>query len=237
METVPRSTDPSLAALVGRLMASGTLEWRHHGIGLLQAYVVQGPVEYRLHVWHPDLRFVDEDSGMIHDHRFELESRVLLGAIYDTEVVTHRADKGWVIPRPVYQVWEVENARKAAMSGEGWVRKVGENEPGVLSFLDGSPLCTIATYEHVYSQGARYTYPARKFHRSETKELTVTLVKKTGQDERPARILARVGATPKHGIGAPMMRVVARDDDVVDDPRERFIWEAADRLLELARRS
>jgi len=226
METTPRTPDLATCALVGSLLTSPALSWRHHGIGLLQAYVVQGPVEYRLHVWHPELRFVDDDSGMLHDHRFHLESLVLLGAMHDTEIVLHSADKGWIVPRPIYRMWEVENARKAAASGEGWVKRL---EWGTTATSDGSPLCTIDTIEHVYAQGSRYSYPPRKFHRSESRELTVTLCKKSAQEDVPARILARDGATPKHGIGEPMR--------LWDEPRKKYIHEAADRLLELARTS
>jgi len=235
METTARLPDLSIAALVSRLLLGGdTLRWRHHGIGLLQAYVMESTVarapEYRLHVWHPELRFVDEDSGMIHDHRFALESQVLLGAIHDTEVVLHRGDKGWVVPRPVYQMWEVENARQAAASGDAWVKKL---EWGTTTTVDGSPFCTIDMIPHIYRMGSRYTYPARKFHRSETRELTVTLCKKLRQENVPARILAREGAVPKHGIGEPMREWAGSSG--VADPRERFLQEAGKRLLEIAR--
>jgi len=230
METTARDPDPALAALVGRLLLGTNLHWRHHGIGLLQAYVVEGPVEFRLHVWHPELRFVDEDSGMIHDHRFRLESQVLLGAIHDTEVLLHRHDKGWIVPRPVYQMWEVQNARQAAATGDAWVKKL---DWGAVQAPGGSPLCTIDMVPSIYRSGARYSYPARKFHRTETKDLTVTLCKKSQQEDVPARILARDGAVPKHGIGESMRDWAGSGG--IADPRERFIQEAGTRLLEMAR--
>jgi hypothetical protein len=230
--TEPRKPDPLTCALVGSLLTSSSLAWRHHGIGLLQAYVVQGPTEYRLHVWHPELRFVDEDSGMIHDHRFHLESRVLLGAIHDAEILLHPHDRGWIVPRPIYQVWEVENARKAAASGDGWVRKVEWGEPATV--LDRAPLCTIDTLDHVYSMGSRYAYPPRRFHRSTVEELTVTVCTKTLQQDVPARILAREGKTPKHGIGEPL--VVGWGSGLQgSDPREKYLHEASEKLLEMVR--
>lgn len=75
MVTTPILADRMILALVARFLRSDTSNWRHHGIGLLQAYVLEGPIEYRVHVWHPELRFVDDDSGMIHDHRFEILKR------------------------------------------------------------------------------------------------------------------------------------------------------------------
>lgn len=242
METTARDLDPALAALIGRMLLGRGLSWRHHGIGLLQAYVVEGPVEFRIHVWHPELRFVDDDSGMIHDHRFRLESQVLLGAIHDTEVLLHRHDKGWVVPRPIYQMWEVQNARQAAASGDGWVKKLDwgagqtitpDEAPFVGGLVNGSPLYTIDTVPSIYRSGSRYSYPARKFHRTETKELTVTLCKKSQQENVPARILAREGAVPKHGIGEPMRDWAGAG--AIADPREKFLWEAGTRLLEMAR--
>jgi hypothetical protein len=208
-------------ALVGSLLDSSALRWRHHGIGLLQAYMLQGSVEYRLHVWHPELRFVDDDSGMIHDHRFRLDSWVLCGAIHDTKIVLHPNDKGWILPRPVYQVWEVENARKTEESGEGWVRKVD------------SELYTISETPNIYAEGARYGYPSRMFHRSEVKDLTVTLCTKTHHQDAPARILSRVGATPKHGIGAPMRQWAGSSG--IADPRERYLRWAKERLIQIAK--
>jgi len=234
METTPRKPDPALAALVGRLIGSPTLEWRHHGIGLLQAYVVQagggGGSEYRIHVWHPELRFVDEDSGMIHDHRFALESQVLLGAIYDTEIELRQIGERARVPasEPWYVMWEVENARRAAESGEAWVRMKWPRVPKTAGSTDG--MFTIQTVEHIYATGSRYSYPPRRFHRSETKELTVTLCRKTRQVDGPAHILARVGTTPKHGIGEPMSRGYE-----ASDPRWKHLWKASTMLMQIAR--
>ena len=133
-----------LAALTAKLITSPELRWRHHGIGLLQAYLVEGrpgaelalglsDTETRIHVWHPSLRLAGmDDSGLMHDHRFDLESRVLLGAMHDTEIHLSQiltmtdgkdesADGGERL-----LVWKIQNARAKEETGEGWVKLESE---------------------------------------------------------------------------------------------------------------
>jgi hypothetical protein len=230
--TEPRLPDPVLAGLVGRLLASDALAWRHHKIGLLQAYVAEGQTildtELRLHVWHPDLILSDEDSGRIHDHRFRLTSQVLLGAMHDTEIKLHDAG---VLPERdpdfvermggVYEVWDIQNARRAQADGQHWVAP-STGQPG--KYL-------LERTDHVYSMGARYSYPPRVFHRSNVKELTVTICTKRDQADVPARLLARVGATPKHAFDPTPAH------GGIDEKYRGLLREASRHLLDIARTS
>lgn len=177
-----------LRLFVRKFIESPTTRWRHHGIGLLQAYVEEndaGP-EYRVHIWHPSLRLPDmEDSGLIHNHRFELESNVLSGAMRDTEI----ALKGMLNPGQFYRVWEIQNARAAG--SDGWVKPQPE-------------YVTIIENPHVYAAGTRYRYSAGAFHRSDVEELTVTFCVKRyppAWQDVSARVLAREHAIPKHAFG------------------------------------
>ena len=57
------------------------LRWRHHGLGMLQAELSES---LRVHVWHPSL----VSPGMVwprcvHDHRFDIGSVVVVGAVRD----------------------------------------------------------------------------------------------------------------------------------------------------------
>ena len=75
----------TLRALVERLLPS--LEWRHHGIGVLQGYVREdADPEIRVHIWSRDLaRPGMEASGDVHDHRCDLVSHVLVGRVVHEE--------------------------------------------------------------------------------------------------------------------------------------------------------
>jgi hypothetical protein len=221
-----------LCALAARAISSPLLKWRHHGIGLLQAYLVEGhspDTETRIHVWHPTLRLADmDDSGLMHDHRFDLESRVLLGAMHDTEIAL--TEVGWTghsAPDDLnpFVIWEVQNARAKEESGEGWVKPEVPRRYYRLERIS-----------HVYSAGSTYHYPRKKFHRSDVDELTVTLCTKRNQSSSPARLLARLGAIPEHAFkDAP-----DKSPDFLPAAqlrRESLIQEAATRLVVLARGS
>lgn len=51
------AANPSHLALRAAVRAAfPSLSWRHHGIGVLQAYLVEdADPEVRVHVWHPSL--------------------------------------------------------------------------------------------------------------------------------------------------------------------------------------
>lgn len=222
MITTPRAPDPLLAGTVAKLLLSD-MKWRHHKIGLLQAYVFEADsgvgMEMRIHVWHPDLCLSDEDSGRTHDHRFRLRSTVLLGAMHDTEVDILELGTGLTPPNDeeVYQMWEIQNARKAAASGEYWAN------------IASKDLYTVRRTPHVYSMGATYTYPPRKFHRSSVEKLTVTICTKTEQSEEPARLLAKVGAVPKHAFDPGPAHGVPEEnrfDDILMEAAEKLRFAA-----------
>lgn len=226
MITDSRPVDSRLAGLVAKLLLAPNVKWRHHAIGLLQAYVVEGETnehtETRVHVWHPDLRLPDmDDSGLMHDHRFNLGSTVLLGVMHDTEILLHPGDKGWLVPRKRFQVWEIENARSKESSGVGWVK-----------LEDPEQFYTIDTIQHRYSQGSIYSYPKRAFHRSEVDKLTVTLCTKRGQSNQPARLLAEAGKTPRHAFAMEGQRIA---DPSTDSRCQSLLAEAAGRLTYLSR--
>lgn len=222
MITTPRAPDPLLAGTVAKLLLSD-MKWRHHKIGLLQAYVFEADagvgMEMRIHVWHPDLCLSDEDSGRTHDHRFRLRSTVLLGAMHDTEVdLTHEWERqSQPPPDELYQMWEIQNARKAAAGGEHWVK------------LASDKVYSVRRTPHVYSMGSTYSYPPRKFHRSSVEKLTVTICTKTEQTEQPACLLAKVGATPKHAFDPGPAHGVPEEnrfDDILMEAAEKLRFAA-----------
>lgn len=234
VHTSPRPPDPIIAGLVSQLLRSPHLKWRHHGIGLLQAYIVEeasaGDVEQRIHVWHPSLRLPDmDDSGLIHDHRFDLESQVLLGTIRDTEIHIDPIAIGSRDPSELFEFfgenagefYDVYQIERSKASDDGWVKRAN---PDNLVYA-------LTRTDHVYAMGSRYRYPKRAFHRTDVDELTVTLVTKRYQSPTPGRLLARIGKTPKHAFGNDPNRYL----DTGNDQCRLLLAEAADRLEAIAR--
>src|ERR1051325_5879847 len=91
---IDRATLHSLRAFV--YGAIHQLQWRHSGLGMLQAYVVEGgQEEVRVHIWHPSLKLdgIDE-AGLGHDHRFDMTSWVLVGKLVHVETITSPNPKG-----------------------------------------------------------------------------------------------------------------------------------------------
>jgi hypothetical protein len=160
-----------------------SLRWRHHGIGVLQAYLVEGAHEVRVHVWHPDLVVPGiEHSGQIHDHRFHLRSSVLAGSLRHVEYrVREEHDGPW-------RKYEVLNARK------------GVTDPPAP--LPGKFHATRIPDD--IKAGQSYEFPTGYFHATVVTEPCVTIVAKSNQTERQAIILAPAGAEPVHAFKNPL---------------------------------
>ncbi len=169
-----------LRVLAAALLSSRFLEWRHHGIGLLQCYVTdEWKPEVRIHIWHPDLLIQGmEKSGQIHNHRFSLKSTVLTGCIGHAEFNLKPSIYG------AWQKWTVLNARKGA-------------EPPQPA--DGIRYDADIRHGTIYA-GETYEFPVSKFHKSNVTELAVTLVTKHDQVDTRAMILAPHDTVPVHGF-------------------------------------
>ncbi len=182
-----------MCGLVHRLIPH--LTWRHNGLGLLQSYVEEGETEeLRVHVWHPSLRRDGiEDSGLLHDHRFNLTSHVLVGAIRQVEYTLF-------LPEPFshidgdWQLHTVVPARKAlALSGtnDGLVKALPERY-------------IAKTLDVPVKAGERYWFPKFKFHGTYCQsDLVVTVVRKSEQEDAQAKILAPYGKPVVHAFADP----------------------------------
>src|ERR1700677_2575457 len=89
--------NPSLSSM--RKMALALLphlKWRHHGIGVLQAYISEETEpEVRMHIWSPELLKPGiTASGDVHDHRFDMVSHVLIGAVGHESFYSEESDTG-----------------------------------------------------------------------------------------------------------------------------------------------
>ena len=184
--------DPELRAYKAMLTALWPqLSWRHAGFGALQAYIREGDdAELRVHVWHPALvKPGIADSGLCHDHRFDMRSTVLVGEIVNRECTLHQEPDG------DWETWEVLHARAAK-------EKMGET-------FHQDPTQTGVRYrrevtDYRVSAGAGYTFRKRAFHESHVDRLTVTLVEKLNQEAFNARILAPHGRDIVHAFSTPL---------------------------------
>lgn len=178
-----------------------TLKWRRHGIGVLQAYLTSADdVETRVHVWSEKLvRPGIRGYGDIHDHRFDLTSFVLCGALEHTEMIPAEPTES----EPVYQVRQVMHARNNpdGKFAEHPMRVV----PGPLEAT--AKTTALQPIEFLFPSGVMYQFKRGHFHRSASASAkpTVTLVMKTNQIDAGARILGLEDA--------PMVPAFFRDDE------------------------
>ncbi len=190
---MPHHEHRTLCVAVARLIP--TLEWRHSGLGMLQAYVYEGTTdELRVHVWCSELeRPGIRESGLLHDHRFDLTSQILVGALTQVEYQLTPSDVG------LWQLHEVVHARAAAG---------GKHAPndGLVTPLPGR--YAAVTRSFVLSAGEAYAYPKQEFHGTFLQtHYAVTVMTKAQQEEVPARIMAPYGQPVVHAFAEPLPRV------------------------------
>lgn len=236
---------PNLGAL--RTLLAGLLThltWRHHGIGVLQAYVRehQEP-EMRVHIWHPSLvRKGIRDHGDAHDHRFDLESTVLVGNLYETlyipastgcrlcrgggqlETVLGVAPCFRCNPESPNYIASLRTAELVSAPRFDVWHVENARSAGPERGFDGEcrPLesdAPMEIVERLHPEGTTYGLPRGHFHRTSTVGLAITLCtmrEKRGQ----ARLLVPAGTEPVHAFGAHSLETQAARDlqqDIVID--------------------
>ncbi|WP_062362316.1 hypothetical protein [Variovorax paradoxus] len=174
------------------LCAMEGMQWRHHGIGVLQGYLGEGSdVETRLHIWSRRLLKPGMDiSGDAHDHRFHMVSHVLCGTIAHEELSTYRYEGG------DHRMMALTHARAAA-----------DNKfHGPTTALDGA--FRVVRHLMRIEAGESYTFPAQHFHRSPLlgglDDVAVTVIEKHQQQDVPARILYPAAHPPVMAFGHDM---------------------------------
>lgn len=194
------------------------LRWRHHGAGMIQGYVTPF---LRVHVWHPSLLLPGMlDAGVIHDHRFDLESTLLVGSMVNREYITS-TDGG-----TEFDLYEVNCGM--AKNGDDPVQ-IGQTRADAVS---------VRVHE-----GECYTFPRGYFHMSipqhDEDEVVVSLMMKTNEQDAKAKLLAPVGMKPVHafkecaGRSAPHHTVIGNVQLV--DEKCRATPEGMRAIAEMAR--
>lgn len=158
------------------------LQWRHHGTGMMQAYL-PNTREYRVHVWHRSLLVPGMTAGGAwHDHRSDLESDILLGSITNSWLDVEVNEEG------KHDAWQV----------------VGASDPRA-TFVRGRRVLLRKGDTDRFEAGGSYSIPKGDFHWSRLEpddaELTVTTVRLQNKDlALAANILCPVGHEPQHAI-------------------------------------
>ena len=188
VEKISGHEHATLCGLLAKLLPH--MAWRHNGLGLLQGYLHEGSThEQRVHVWHESLKRPGiEESGLLHDHRFNLTSTVLVGALNQVEYDLREDPEG------KWQLHSVVPARKALAAS-------GTND----GLVEPLPERYVAyTREVIVREGERYFFPKFNFHGTyKLTELVVTIVNKTEQEEAQAKILAPYGKKVVHAFADP----------------------------------
>ncbi len=177
----------ALRALVSRVIDK--VEFRHHGIGVLQGYVRENfEPEVRIHIWSRRLLKPGmEVSGDIHDHRFDMVSHVLSGSVWHEEI------NEFEDPNGDHVMMALTHARAAA----------GTDYHGPTTPLAGRFSVRRTIYK--VPEGCSYRFPAGKFHHSPLQEsldeIAVTCVEKHRQRDVQARILYPAAHDPVMAFG------------------------------------
>lgn len=179
--------EPDHLALLRSLVLSAWpgLRWRHHGIGLMQAYL-PGRDDVRLHVWHPSLETAGMvDSGAMHDHRYSFLSTVLLGEVHHHELMLRASRYG------THEVYTVVNASQG---------KYDVPQRASVGFEGGPERYNLDHLCYAWRPGTAYTFDEGAFHHGFSRGLAVSLVRRYGFRDSLARLLAPVGTTPVHAF-------------------------------------
>jgi len=166
--------DRSHKALVALTLAVfPSIIWRHHGIGVLQGYVLENTdPEMRLHIWDPELvKRGIVGNGDVHDHRFDMISHVLAGKVLHEEWIVCEDDEG------EYASTLLTHARAAADTKFHGPTTTTEDRFSAVQNM------------YAIEAGWLYKFRAKTFHRSPVGETSVTLVEKHNQRSEAARIL------------------------------------------------
>ena len=164
------------------------LDWRHHSTGLLQAYLPDD-ASTRIHIWNRGLKL--RNSGEMHNHRFDLQSHVLVGSITHTRLLlTPDEESG------THDVWDIPGASQ----GSSEALRLHDQ-----TSVRGSRVNMEIVDTQRFFEGDSYKVRKWDFHwaRQEADDdgLTVTLVRLQNKEaDRPASLVYPHGHQPTHAF-------------------------------------
>lgn len=159
----------------------GSLEWRHHGTGMLQAYLQGEFADVRVHVWHPRLVLPGMvTSGAMHNHRFGFKSTVLAGSIAHSFLRTRESAAG------AHQLFSIANASKGRDC----------------DLLPGARVTLTMEPDEVFGENRSYYIGKWAFHWARPHHgLAVTWVQIADKEmDKTASLVCPYGTTPVHAF-------------------------------------
>ncbi|MGN8030920.1 hypothetical protein ACTJKS_15100 [Pseudomonas sp. 22189] len=151
-----------------------------HGLGFVQVQLQGGQ---RLHVWHPELpRRACFEHSAIHNHRFDFESRVLVGTQINILYADFPAASACFI-KETHELYLHEGAR-TARGGRPWTPN------GRVDMRE--------IYSQAVSAGSTYSMKAYDFHRTEPggDGKVATILKKGFEGQKGAQSSCVIGIEP-----------------------------------------
>ncbi len=141
---------------------------RFHGNGFSQIYI--GPTT-RLHVWHPDLAPIRDHNATIHNHRYDVVSKIHHGALE-------------------HQVFD-------AIEDEEGGFQINIVQGGGAPMPTVSRVRLKPTGRYTMHAGSVYTFPQPLFHTSDANRLTVTVFEQVNDDRsRQPMVISPFGEAP-----------------------------------------
>ena len=153
---------------IGTIKARGQKP-RFHGNGFFQLYLDEAKTR-RWHVWHPYYKPQRDHNAQIHDHRFDMKSRILLGRLHHTTYDAHAADSILRHGDLTHNVYEIKGASKF--------------DENVMHNLGAYQL--ERRHDYVFNTGSEYTFRRGMLHTSyvASEELiTSTVITRSNMDK------------------------------------------------------
>jgi hypothetical protein len=219
MATKSVSSFVSLAQRIVRLVSFEHLQWRHHGLGMLQAELDDA---VRIHVWHPELRTIPTTNlRCVHDHRFNLESAIVAGCIIDTPYIVLIGEQPFLSTRnasPEFFKTEAFAIRHAKVQGHFAAPLSGDvtQDRDVFDSVSLGEAWAKEAPSIRRKTGTSYSIARRDWHMTRVEALAVTVVYRYDFDDRPARILGNgKSGIVKNSDKALVKRILSEASDLV----------------------
>lgn len=162
MQLKPHTT---ISAVKSILESATLFDWSVQGMGMFRLYLSR---DVRIHVW--DKRFAVPNVTMVHDHPFDLESRILWGELMDKVY----------IEKPGFPT---NYMKQTIVCGVG--AHADSEEVGVHLQLQNA---------NIYKTGDIYSHDSTVLHETVPEDGTVTLVvRRFKEDTEHARVYFPVG--------------------------------------------
>jgi len=155
-----------LTAEIKRNRKAG-IQPRFHGNGFFQLYLNKEKTS-RLHIWHPDYMPQRDHNAQIHDHRFDMKSKILTGSLRHITYKEHSVDK----TDATHDLYMIRGASK-------YDDNVMEHMYSVDLTVD---------HEYLFATGSEYEFRSGRFHESyvgDKDRITATVIQRSFEINAP----------------------------------------------------